>query len=521
MATSFWTDDVLRDIASNQPQLINDSKTPSGRVHVGALRGVLIHDALFRSLQQRGIPARYIYGVDDYDPLDELPIEHRSFYRPYLGTPLCNTPSPPGSDSSDLADYYMSEFFQVFDELEVGASSYRMRDVYRSGEFDQAIDAILRSADTVRDIYTRISGSQRSRDWLPFQVICPSCGKIGTTYCRDYDGETVTYECRPDLVKWARGCGATGRLSPFSGNGKLVWKLEWTAKWAVFGITIEGAGKDHSGKGGSRDVSSACLRDIFHKQAPINVPYEFILAKGAKMSSSRGVGVSAREMADLLPPSLLRYLIIRTNPRSAVNFEPSNDAITHLFAEFDRARREAASQSGGRMARAYWLSTSDDPNYWAPQFPLTLALEQLPHVSLGEQLERLKGEPLTNFETLHARERQRVARQWLDRFALPEEKLSLLGTLPVGIHLTSQQRNFLTALTTELSSLSWTPDDLQDAIFRIARDVDIPETTAFSTIYELFFGRNHGPRAGSVLSFLDRGFVIGRLHDAANLHYVV
>ena len=56
-------------------------------------------------------------------------------------------------------------------------------------------------------------------------------------------------------------------MSPFDGRGKLPWKLEWVAKWVTFPVTIEGAGKDHSTKGGSRDVSEACLRAIYPEGA--------------------------------------------------------------------------------------------------------------------------------------------------------------------------------------------------------------------------------------------------------------
>jgi len=67
----FWCDQLVAGIEG--PQTINDSKTPSGRAHVGALRGPLIHDAIFRALRDRGVPARFLFGCDDYDPVDEIP----------------------------------------------------------------------------------------------------------------------------------------------------------------------------------------------------------------------------------------------------------------------------------------------------------------------------------------------------------------------------------------------------------------------------------------------------------------
>ena len=40
-----WFADIARDVDAGKAHVINDSKTPSGRVHVGALRGVILHDA--------------------------------------------------------------------------------------------------------------------------------------------------------------------------------------------------------------------------------------------------------------------------------------------------------------------------------------------------------------------------------------------------------------------------------------------------------------------------------------------
>ena len=137
-------------------------------------------------------------------------------------------------------------------------------------------------------------------------------------------------------MKWAVGCGHRGKVSPFDGRGKLPWKLEWCAKWRVFPVTIEGAGQDHSTKGGSRDVAMACLRAIFGQEPPLNCPYDFFLVGGAKMSSSKGVGVSSRGMADFLPPEVLRFLMIRTTPKQHVNFDSSEAHITKVFNEFDR-----------------------------------------------------------------------------------------------------------------------------------------------------------------------------------------
>ena len=125
-----------------------------------------------------------------------------------------------------------------------------MRDIYRAGQFNEAIDTILRNSDKVRRVYKEVSNSDRPAHWYPFQVICEKCGAIATTEVYDYDGKEVSYRCLPTKVvntklNLGRGCGHEGKVSPFDGRGKLPWKLEWVAKWVAFPVTIEGAGKDH------------------------------------------------------------------------------------------------------------------------------------------------------------------------------------------------------------------------------------------------------------------------------------
>jgi lysyl-tRNA synthetase class 1 len=320
----FWTDKLAGRIAG--PQLINDSKTPSGRAHVGALRGVIVHDAVFRVLKELGHDVRYTFGVDDYDPVDELPAGQGEYFADHMGKPLCDAPAPAGSRASDMADHFISEFFQVFAELGVEAEHYRMRDVYRSGRFNEPIDTILQQADVVRRVYRKVSNSIRPDDWYPLQVVCENCGRIGTTQVTAYDGSEVEYICRPDLVTWATGCGHHGKVSPFDGRAKLPWKLEWVAKWHVFGVTIEGAGKDHNTKGGSRDVAARCLKEIYGEPAPLNVPYEFFLVGGAKMSSSKGLGATARDMADFLfvPPAPSSTTTRSASARSALMSVPTS-----------------------------------------------------------------------------------------------------------------------------------------------------------------------------------------------------
>lgn len=511
-----WFDQLADKVDAGAPQIINDSKTPSGRVHVGALRGVIIHDVVFRVLKSRGVAVRYQFGVDDYDPLDELPAGQAEHFEKYLGAPLCNVPPPPGSTAPDMAEHYIREFFDVFRELGVEAETYRMRDHYRSGKFNEVIDTILRKADVVREVYRKVSGSQRPETWYPFQVVCETCGRIGTTEVSGYDGKEVVYTCRPNLVKWAKGCGHQGKVSPFDGRGKLPWKLEWVAKWKTFPVTIEGAGKDHNTKGGARDVSANCLRKIFGQTAPLNIPYEFFLVGGAKMSSSKGLGATAREMADFLPPEVLRFLILRTQPQRPLNVSLDEEFIIKLFNDFDRVHHRAfhdPKASDDRQIYALSEIRSEGDCYDA-NFHIVETLVQMPHLDLVSEIQKRKGSPLTVVEQERLRRRVQAARYWLDHYAREEEKLRLQETLPARAqYLTAAQRAFLRLLADALRTTTWSDDALQVEIFNIARRTPIDQPSAFQAIYRVLIDKESGPKAGSFIAFLDRDFVCARFRE--------
>jgi len=515
----FWSDRLIAKLPVG-PHLINDSKTPSGRAHVGALRGPLIHDAMFRTLQARGVAVRFRFGVDDYDPVDEIPYGEREHYERFLGAPLCQTPAPPGSAATDMAEHYIAEFFGVFADLGIRPEYYRMRDLYRSGAFNEAIDTILRQAAVVRRIYKEVSGAERSETWHPFQTICENCGRIGTTAVVAYDGREVEYVCRPDLVKWAVGCGHRGKVSPFDGRGKLPWKLEWCAKWHTFPVTIEGAGQDHCTKGGSRDVAAACLRAIFHEKPPLNIPYSFFLVAGAKMSSSKGVGVTAREMADFLPPEILRFLLIRPAPQVPVNFEPTENYILTLFSEYDRfhQRFHHDPNFAPDARRVYELSRvgGPEPAHYLADFQLVATIMQMPHLDLEHELVKRKGAPLTEAERAKLGLRMRAARYWIDHIATEKEKTRLQETLPERAEeLSHPQRAFLHLLARQLPATAWVDEAVQKQIFDVARLTPIDQPSAFKALYRVLLDRESGPKAGNLLSFLDRVFVAHRCAEVS------
>ena len=513
-----WLDDILKKLPERELHVINDAKSPSGPPHVGSLRGVIIHDAVYKFLRDKGINVKYIFGSDDYDPLDELPAGYpHELFESYLGKPLAKVPAPEDSDHSDLAMHFISGFFKIFDELGVEAEKYYMREYYESGFFNEAIDIILTKADVIREIYWKVSKSERPDNWYPFQVVCEKCGRIGTTEVIDYDGKEVTYVCREDKVSWAKGCGHVGKVSPFDGNGKMPYKVEWAAKWKYFGVTIEGAGKDHNTKGGSRDIANAISRQVFGYEPPVNIPYGFFLMGGAKMSSSKGIGASARQMADFLPPEILRYLMLATQPKREVNFEPSEKYITKLFNDFDKLHHkvihgetlEEWEDTIYRLSQVFYKEP-----YEVLEFSLIVTLIQLPYIDIYKAAEERFGRALTEIEKKVLERRVQAARYWLENIAPEEDKMELQQTLPERAkELSALQVAFMHRLADKIEQKQYDEEQLQSEIFETARTTPIKAQEAFKALYIAFLNKESGPKAGRLLAYLDRDFVLRRLRE--------
>src|SRR3982750_1438488 len=308
-----WADELAASVSG--PQVVNDSKTPSGTVHVGSLRGPVILDVIARALRARGIATTYLYGVDDMDAMDAQALLTPDAVERYMGVPLARIPDqePDGHDS--YARHHAGVFIETFSGLGIRPDRYYwMSEIYPTGDLDPYIRLALDRADVVRDVYRRVANVRHADTWHPIGVICENCGRVGTTIVTKWDGERVYYECRPDLVTWARGCGHSGWVSPFRGAAKLPWNVEWGAQWGLFGVPIEPWGKALSPGGGSRERSDAIAREVFEREPPINVPYEFLNIGGRKMSTSKGGGTPAHLIAEVIPPEQLRLFFLRPKP---------------------------------------------------------------------------------------------------------------------------------------------------------------------------------------------------------------
>lgn len=545
---AFWVDEIAEQIAKTIPEgreiILRDEKTASGKVHIGSLRGVIIHGVLAEALNQMGRKATFHYEINDVDPMDGLPVYlDKEGYAPYMGMPLKDIPAPdengkPAGEvtkENNFARHYGNEFIEVIRKLGFNEENHTQfpwaSDFYEAGHYDEWIEKACAHPDKVREVYKRTSGSIKENDWNPLQIVCEKCGKVGTTTVTEFDGKEAAYRCEKEKVVWAEGCGHEGKVSPFKGRGKLPWKMEWAVKWAGFprpdgdhGVDVEGSGKDHNAAGGSHDVSSAICEEVLAAAVPFNVPYEFFLFGGAKMSASKGLGATAKEVSDMMPPELLRFLMVRTSPQKPIDFNIDGDTIPRLYDNHDECAAihfgaESDTPDLGRAFHFAQLSPENIPERYFPRFSRVAFMVQIPYLDVHKEIEKMKEAPLTDADKAEADERSEYAKVWLENFASDHAKFEIQDDVPDLAHdLEADQRAFLKSIA---EFLTQNPDiqgeNLHGQIHELRKNSPLEPRDAFGAIYVSLLGKPSGPQAGWFLESLDRPFVIKRFEEVAKL----
>ncbi len=491
-----WADVIAQKLENSGPHTIATGITPSGPVHIGNMREVMTADAVYRALLDRGVEARLIYVADTFDRLRRLyPFLPESF-RTHIGKPLSEIPCPTGCCGS-YADHFLNPFLKSMERLDIKPEVYRADVMYKEGKFVKAITTALEHRDDIARILKEVSGRDVPPNWSPFQAICAACGRTNTSKVVGFDSanETVEYEC---------DCGSKGVVS-MRGGGKLVWRVDWPARWPIFKVTIEPFGKDHATAGGSYDTGKRISEEVYGYPAPFPIVYEWIHLKGVgAMHSSTGIAITIQEMLDVVPPEVLRYLIIRNKPEKHIEFDPALPLL-NLVDEYDQGKGDA---------RALELSTIGENRHFDIPFRHLVTAVQ---ISRGDDELLLKALQRSGYDTAGKEEilaRADNVKKWLDRYAPSFVKFQLRESLPSAVNnLTPEERKGLAILADRVDEKG--AAEIHDEVYAVARELGLDPKTFFQAIYLAFLGDRQGPKVGWFLASLDRDFVKARLKEAA------
>jgi lysyl-tRNA synthetase class 1 len=502
-APRHWADEAAASVASSgAAPVISTGISPSGEIHIGNMREVLTADAVYRALRDLGVAARFNYVCDNFDPLRRVyPFLDPAEYAPRVGQPLSEIPCPCGRHPS-YGDHFLDPFVEALRELRVDVEIERADLMYKSGRMNPFIVAALRGRDRIAAILREMTGKEVAEDWWPFNPLCPACGRINSARVTGFSEQrqTVDYSC---------DCSASGTV-PMAGGGKLVWRIDWPARWRLLGVTVEPFGKDHATRGGSYDTGVRIVREVFQGEPPFPIPYEWIRLKGAgDMSSSKGNVLSIGEVLTLVPPEVLRYLVLREKPQRTITFDPGLPLL-QLVDEVDDATAAGRDERSLELSRAAGFRPVGIP------FKHLVVVAQAAGFDLARVIAILDRTGYQGVDRSAVGERWEYARRWLASHAPEDLRFEVRETLPAEAEaLSPAQRRFLGRLADEIED-GMDGDTVHSLIYRLAGEVpQAKPAELFESIYISLLGKRKGPRAGWFVSLLGASFCAQRFRVAA------
>lgn len=478
-----WAERVASELGAG-PHVVVTGISPSGNIHAGNLREVLVAEAVANALKARGEEVRFFFHADTIDPLRKIAPGVPKDYERFLGHSLSRAPDPEGCHGS-YADHFLEPFEAALERMQMDVEVLRSHELYESGFYAEVTQEALERTDDLRGILQEVSGRKMPEHWSPYLPRAAS-GKLG--------GRVLEHLPEQRSVVYVDEDGWEDSSNYGRGEGKLGWRVELAARWKALRVTFEPFGKDHTSRGGSTDTADRMAREVFDYPVPGRYEYEWIQIKGrGAMSSSKGIVLLPAELLEIMPPGAVRRLILGRDPGRALDLD--------LGAGFPRFMDE------------YRAETEAQP----VPFAHLVTVAQTVGGDAGRAAEMLRRggyeEAVRDSEKL-ARD-LRYAHNWAERWAPEQYRFGVRREVPAeAAEIDDEGRRYLRAVAEKL------PDEMggeeaQNLLYTTAVEHEVKPKKAFAAVYTALLGRKSGPKAGPFVAGLDAGFVRERFADVS------
>jgi len=383
---------------------------------------------------------------------------------------------------------------------------------------NREIETILSNARRVGEIIKEEVGQEKYEEVLPYFAICGNCGRIYTTKTHEYlpMENKVLYSCEGMEIKGQHfeGCGHKGEANYLKGEGKLVWKVEFAARWRALDIRYEAYGKDIAD---SVRVNDRICREILKWEPPSHSRYEMFLAKGGKkFSKSAGTVFTAQEWFRYGSPQSLNLLMLKrfvgTRTVSILDVPSYMNEFDELedvyFGKKQIADKKELAKLTGLYEYCWWLKPPKQDRLHVPFNLLAFLVRVAPKDDApGYIAEKLKEYGyLKKTETLPTdlQERIQYAANWNRDFTEISETKAELG---------AQERRAMEELARRLDD-KLDADQIQTAVFEVARNNNVEPRQFFRALYMTLLGSSAGPRLGPYIVAMGRQNVVDALKRA-------
>jgi lysyl-tRNA synthetase class 1 len=369
-------------------------------------------------------------------------------------------------------------------------------EVYRSGLLNKQIKTILENAALVGEKIKELTGQDKYLTVLPYTPICKNCGRLYTTIVTRYDPEkeTVYYKCESAEIRdrILIGCGYEGERRIDEGEGKLVWKSEFAARWAALDIRFEAYGKDIAD---SVKINDWICENVLKRAPPYHARYEMFQDKtGRKIAKSVGNVLTPQEWLTYASPESLRLLMFKriVGARSI-----SIDDVPTYMDEFDEleeiyfsTKKDPNVMKDARLRGLYEYSVLlRPPPKPGPHVPYRL-LAELAGSAPPEMLEDYVTKKLISYNLVKEGSPELARRiRWSAGWAKRSKPSD------VQVELDPKVVPAVTEFAQRIKE-SQTPDQVQAAAFESMRKFDLKPTEFFPSLYMILVGAPKGPRLG-------------------------
>jgi len=490
-----WSELLAQEIisAKREPYVISGGLTTSGPTHLGTVCEFLFPQAIVDSLRYADKEAKYYFVADIFDAFDGVPSvfeQYKSELEPHLGKPLTDVPDPTGKTAS-FGDYFLADAKAAMEKFGVKPEIVRATDLYAKGGMDKYAKMFLKDEKKVRELVARTSLRDSLPDWWsPIMPVCEKCGRIATTRVTSHDGDSYEYACDRN-VKYTKGCGYTGKAKISDHRYKLTWRLHWPAWQDHFSTAAEGGGVDHFTRGGSRDTLEAVFKEIFKKEPPIGYKFGFILFEGKKYSKSKGTGMGVKELMELIPPEVMKYMLLKPDLQENVDIQPTPINVLRAIEDYEKAlafissgKLDSLSRADRKRALAARLSSESAENGRGWKTPF---IDLILYRNLQWSWEKITKETGDAASVLKLSSYIEV---WEKKGFIPEEYAFAYSPKKAEGHAAV----FFSHLAHGMDALA-----IHNTAFAVAKEHNVPPAKMFEECYLTLLGKPRGPKLGKLI----------------------
>ena len=522
-----WLDRVASEMLEREKALGRSTKLlrvesglgASGIPHIGSVGDAIRSYGVKLALETLGYRSELVAYADDLDGLRKVPAGFPDWLKDYIARPVTRIPDPFDCHKS-FGAHTGGLLREALNDLSIPYTFMSGAEVYKSGLLNPQITKILDNAQLVGRMIKELTGQEKYLTVLPYTPICENCGRLYTTVVSSYDpvAQTVRYRCDSAEVGHSviKGCGHEGERKVTEGEGKLIWKSEFAARWAALDIRFEAYGKDIAE---SVKINDWISENVLRHPPPYHARYEMFQDKsGKKVSKSVGNVITIRDWLTYASPESVRLLmfkrIVGARSISVDDVPVYMDEFDELEDHYFSKKKDPNAMKEARLRGLYEYTmlthVPHNPSVHAPYRLLAELGSAVPEDAVVEYVSKR----LVTYGVIKGAASDDLVKRirWAAAWARRKGAGLVAEELP---RLTEKQRKAVLAFAASLPKAK-TADEIQGAAFEAMRGNGLQAGEFFPAVYGILLGSEKGPRLGPYIIDVGTKATSERLEKAAS-----